>query len=102
MVPCAVAKVMIDPYQEAVEEDWNHRIFESSIGHSEGASHGLTGIDHHEGRLSLFCNAFVSQSTLSSIRRSTSECNAEFEGSGHEYRVNLLYCEGAVDITSIC
>ena len=32
---CAVVKVMIDPYEEAVKEDWNHKILEGSIGHSE-------------------------------------------------------------------
>ena len=69
-MPCAVAKVMINPYQEAVEEDWNHGIFEISIGHSEGASHRLIDIGHHEGRPSLFCNPSVSQSSHSSIRHS--------------------------------
>ena len=31
----AIAKVVINPYEEAVEEDWNHEILEGSIGHSE-------------------------------------------------------------------
>ena len=30
---CAAAKVMIDPYQKAVEADWNPGVVEGSIGH---------------------------------------------------------------------
>ena len=30
---CAAAKVMIDPYQEAVEADLNPGVVEGSIGH---------------------------------------------------------------------
>ena len=33
LVPCAASKVMIDPYQEAVEAERNPGILEGSIGH---------------------------------------------------------------------